>query len=162
MKVDRSVLRMSDEEIDAYLRRQRWARVATVSAAGEPHVSPVGYVFHEGRIYFYSAASSPRTRNVREWPRVSLCIDDGLGDEDTYADRRGVIVNGEAAVLAADDRRLERVRTAYARAVVGDASVDFRRRTHVWIEVTPDKFTAWDFGRIPPGADRFAGPGRRD
>lgn len=147
---------MSDEEIDAYLRRQRWARVASVSAAGEPHVSPVGFVFHEDRIYIYSAESSPRTRNLRESPRVSICIDDGLTEADTYTDRRGVIVNGKAAVLGADDRRLKGVRTAYARAVFGDASVEFRRRTHVWIEVTPDKFTAWDFGRIPPGADRFA------
>lgn len=156
MKIDRSVLRMSDEELATYLHRRRWARMATVSAVGEPHVSPVGYLLHEGRIYVYSAAFSPRTRNVRESSRVSLVVDDGLADDDTYADRRGVIVNGAAALIDAGDQRLEVVRKAYAEAVFGDGSVDFRRRTHVWIEITPDKFASWDFGRIPPDTDRFA------
>ena len=156
MKVDRATLRMSESEVVAYLGERRWARAATVSADAEPHVSPVGYVFLEGRLYFYSARSSPRTRNIAAGSRVALCVDDGVGERDGYRDRRGVVAHGTARLLGEDEPLLERVRPAYSRSLFGDPAVEVRRRTHVWIEVDPYRLTSWDFGRIPAGSDRFS------
>jgi nitroimidazol reductase NimA-like FMN-containing flavoprotein (pyridoxamine 5'-phosphate oxidase superfamily) len=150
MKVARSQLRMTDAEADAYLAAQRWARVASADAEREPHVSPVGYVWLDGRIYFYATENARRTRDVRGGSKVAVCVDSGL--DGGYSERRGVIVYGTCRVVAED----ERVRRAYAQAVFGGPGVDFRRRTHVWFEVTPYRRVSWDFGKIPAGADRFA------
>ena len=56
----------TQEEID-YLRTQRLARIATVSADGQPDAMPVGYQF-DGT-YFYVGGMNPvktrKFRNVR-------------------------------------------------------------------------------------------------
>ena len=68
----------TEEEI-AYLRIQRLARIATVSADGQPDVMPVGYQF-DGK-YFYVGGMNPvktrKFRNVRAGnTKVALVVDD--------------------------------------------------------------------------------------
>ena len=68
----------TEEEI-AYLRTQRLARIATVSADGQPDVMPVGYQF-DGQ-YFYVGGMNPvktrKFRNVRAGnTKVALVVDD--------------------------------------------------------------------------------------
>lgn len=155
-KVARKSLAMSDAESDAFLASHKWARVASVSPDGEPTVSPVGYCLHDGRLWVYNLAGGRRTKDVEAGSRVSVCVDDGVGEDQGYTERRGVVVYGTARVVVDDDPVLDTVRPAYAQALFGDPTVDFHRRTHVWIEVTPYRRTSWDFGRIPTGADRFA------
>lgn len=150
MKVERSRLRMTEREGDEYLATQRWARVATADADGEPHVSPVGYVWHEGRLYFYAEEDARRTRDVLAGSKVSVCVDSGTGGH--YSERRGIILYGTCRIVP----EREAVRDAYARALFGDPGADFHRRTHVWFEVEPYRRVSWDFGKIPAGADRFA------
>jgi nitroimidazol reductase NimA-like FMN-containing flavoprotein (pyridoxamine 5'-phosphate oxidase superfamily) len=157
MKVKRSELRMTEEEGDAFLESQRWARVASVSPDGEPHVTPVGYVVVDGLLYFYGMEDARRTRDVRGGSRLALCIDTGVGEGEGYSDRRGVVVYGTCRVVPVGETELlDRVRPAYAQALFGDPAVDFGRRTHVWFEVTPYRRNSWDFGKIPAGADRFS------
>jgi nitroimidazol reductase NimA-like FMN-containing flavoprotein (pyridoxamine 5'-phosphate oxidase superfamily) len=155
-KVARSRLAMSDDECDAFLASHKWARVASVSPKGEPTVSPVGYLTLDGRLWIYNTGSGRRTKDIEAGSRVSMCVDDGVGEGQGYRERRGAVVYGTARVVADDDPVLEAVRPAYAELHFGDPDTDFRRRTHVWIEVTPYRRTSWDFGRIPPESDRFA------
>jgi nitroimidazol reductase NimA-like FMN-containing flavoprotein (pyridoxamine 5'-phosphate oxidase superfamily) len=151
MKVARKTLRMTLAEGDAYLVSQCWARVASVDAHGEPHVSPVGYVFLDGRVYFYGTEEARRTHDVRGGSRVSVCVDSGT--DGRYSERRGVILYGTCRIVP----ETERVRVAYAQALFGDPATDVHRRTHVWFEVEPYRRVSWDFGKIPAGADRFSG-----
>ena len=67
------------EQETAYLRSQRLARIATVSADGQPDVVPVGFEF-DGT-YLYVGGLDPnttrRTSNVRAGNcKVALVIDD--------------------------------------------------------------------------------------
>ncbi|HEX7662052.1 MAG TPA: PPOX class F420-dependent oxidoreductase [Pseudonocardiaceae bacterium] len=68
----------TDEEI-GYLRSQRLARLATVSADGQPDVAPVGYEF-DGTYFFVGGLDITKTRkfrNVRAGnQKVALVIDD--------------------------------------------------------------------------------------
>jgi len=157
VKVKRSALRMTDEEIDAFLASERWVRVATAAPDREPHVSPVGYVVLDGRLYFDAIKRARRTRHVKSGSRVVVCVDAGVGEGEGYDQRKGVVVYGICRVMSDDETELiERVRPAYAQALFGDPSLDFRRRTHVWFEVEPYRWISWDFGKIPAGQDRFA------
>jgi nitroimidazol reductase NimA-like FMN-containing flavoprotein (pyridoxamine 5'-phosphate oxidase superfamily) len=157
MKVKRSVLHMTKSEADAFLAAQRWARVATVSPDGEPHVSPLGYVALDERIYFYATADARRAKDVRSGSRVAVCVDAGVGEDESYDERKGVILYGTCRIVGDDETELiDRVRPAYAKALFGDPSVDFPRRTHAWFEAEPYRRVSWDFGKIPAGADRWA------
>jgi pyridoxamine 5'-phosphate oxidase family protein len=68
----------SEEEV-AYLRSQRLARIATVSADGQPDVVPVGFEF-DGTDVYVSGIDPVKTRkfrNVRAGnTKVALVVDD--------------------------------------------------------------------------------------
>ena len=69
----------SDAEL-AYLRAQRFGRLATVQPGGSPQVSPVGFSHNEklGTIDITGFAMSPsqKFRNVAHDGRVAFVIDD--------------------------------------------------------------------------------------
>jgi pyridoxamine 5'-phosphate oxidase family protein len=67
------------EEETAYLRSQRLARIATVSAGGQPDVVPVGFEFDGTYVYVggMDPARTRKFRNVRAGnTKVALVIDD--------------------------------------------------------------------------------------
>ena len=68
----------TDEEI-AYIRSQPLARIATVSAEGQPDVVPVVYEF-DGFHFFIGGFAPERTRRTRNVDqgndKVALVIDD--------------------------------------------------------------------------------------
>ena len=68
----------TEEEI-AYLRSQRLARIATVSADGQPDVMPVGYQF-DGQSFYVGGMNPVKTRKFRNVQagntKIALVIDD--------------------------------------------------------------------------------------
>ena len=73
MPLPRSVLRMTDDELESFLNTERTARVGTTSPDGEPHVAPLWFVWRDGKIYFNSLKRSRRDADVRHGSRVSVC-----------------------------------------------------------------------------------------
>jgi pyridoxamine 5'-phosphate oxidase family protein len=68
-----------NEEEVAYLRSQRLARIATVSADGQPDVVPVGFEFDGTYVYVggIDPAKTRKFRNVQAGnTKVALVIDD--------------------------------------------------------------------------------------
>jgi pyridoxamine 5'-phosphate oxidase family protein len=89
----------TQEETD-YLRTQRLARIATVSADGQPDAMPVGYQF-DGT-YFYVGGMNPvktrKFRNVRGGnTKVALVIDDLVSVNPWTV--RGLRIYGNAELL---------------------------------------------------------------
>jgi len=58
---------MSEPEARAFLAEQTEGRLATCDHAGQPYITPLNYLYHEGKIYFHckltggSSTISPRT-----------------------------------------------------------------------------------------------------
>lgn len=68
---------MTDAEaLDWVFARPRTAKLATVTAAGAPHVAPVWVARDGDRIVFNTGAGTAKGRALRRDPRVSLCFDD--------------------------------------------------------------------------------------
>lgn len=63
-----SVERLADE-------KNVW--VCTVRADGRPHLTPIWFVFYDGRFWIGTGAEGVKTRNVRSNPKVSLSLEDG-------------------------------------------------------------------------------------
>jgi PPOX class probable F420-dependent enzyme len=85
------------------LRTARVGRLATATAAGQPHVVPVCFALDGERLYWAVDAKPKRTRelrrvrNIAENPRVSLVVD--VWDED-WTRLSWVMAEGTAAVVA--------------------------------------------------------------
>jgi hypothetical protein len=62
---------LSAEQVCAELQGMTFLALATVSAAGDPLVSPVDGIFFQGKYYFGSGNDSVRFRHIRARPQVS-------------------------------------------------------------------------------------------
>ncbi|NJN80858.1 MAG: PPOX class F420-dependent oxidoreductase [Caldilineaceae bacterium] len=136
---------MADAEVAKFLAADRHAILATNSPDGAPQLSPVWYIFEEGRIYVSATVETVKVRNLRRDPSVSLCIDGCRGDS------RYVIVRGRAQLVEPDEANQEEMRWRIIRKY-NDSDEAARRyydmvRTTpaVLIVVEPDKVISQDY-----------------
>lgn len=119
----------SEKEI-AYLRSQRLARIATVSAGGEPDVAPVGFTF-DGERFLIGGMDLKRTLkyvNAKATGRAALVIDDFPSADPPQP--RGIKIHG-------------RVRITHGEGYLGAAE---------YIELTPERY--WSWGIEAPAFDQ--------
>jgi PPOX class probable F420-dependent enzyme len=88
----------------AFVRGARVARLATASAAGEPHLIPVCFVF-DGSAFYTAVDAKPkrvmpsrlrRVQNIRDNPKVALLLDHY---EEDWSRLRYLLVRGRAEIL---------------------------------------------------------------
>ena len=90
----RDEIRMSDAEVDAFLREQRTVICATIGRDGAPHVMPLWYVVRDGDVWAWTYAASQKVRNLERDPRATLPFEAG----EIYEELRGVMLATEAEI----------------------------------------------------------------
>jgi PPOX class probable F420-dependent enzyme len=90
----RDQIRMSDEELGAFLAEQRTVIVATNGRDGWPHLMPLWYTVRAGELWSWTYARSQKVRNLERDPRATLQVEDGA----QYQDLRGVMVKANAVL----------------------------------------------------------------
>jgi nitroimidazol reductase NimA-like FMN-containing flavoprotein (pyridoxamine 5'-phosphate oxidase superfamily) len=144
-------LSLSPSELDAFLRAQRTARVATVDAAGEPQVVPLWFVWMDGALFLNSTRGNVTVRNaLAPAAGAAAVIDDGA----SYEELRGVVLRGRVQE-AGDDPRIADVDAEWSRKYLGGNPTPYVRwRNRLWLRLTPDHVSSWDFRRIPEAKAR--------
>ncbi len=105
--------------------------IASVRPGGQrPHLAPVWFAWHEGRIYLCIDPASVKARNLEYHPRVALALQDGL---------HPVICEGQAAVVLGDWS--EEVCAIFQRKYRWDIRSD--GQYSLLVEVAPEKWLAW-------------------
>jgi len=61
---------MSEEDARAFLRGGREGRLATCDSAGQPYITPLNYLYRDGKIYFHSKLDGRKLDNIAENGRV--------------------------------------------------------------------------------------------
>src|SRR5919109_5669098 len=97
-------IRMSDEEIRAFLEEQRILQVATLDHDGYPHLVAMWYVLLNNEIAFWTYAKSQKSVNLRRDPRLTCLVEAG----ERYEELRGVQIKGEA-VIYDDSETVQRI-----------------------------------------------------
>lgn len=133
MPIPRSVLRLTDDELNELLSSAREVHLATVGSDGEPHVAPLWFVWHDGSIWVNSLIKSRRSRDLAAGSRVAVCADAG----EHYGELRGVVLKG-SFVEATEDRRLPEAHAAFAQKYWGGSEVPVTK-SHVWLRLEHDK-----------------------
>ncbi|MEU6804416.1 pyridoxamine 5'-phosphate oxidase family protein [Streptomyces neyagawaensis] len=140
---------MEPGELDAFLGAQRTCRVATVSADGAPHISPLWFVWDGASLWLYSITRSKRWSELRRDPRVAVVVDAG----EDYGELRGVELSGTVEVVGEVPRtgeplaELAEVERLFARKNFGIDDMPHDGR-HAWLRLTPDAITSWDFRKL--------------
>ena len=120
----RDVLVRFEQDVDAW--------VSTASAAGEPYLLPLSFLWHEGELLFSTDERSQTVRNLRESPRVHV----GIG-----LTRDVVLVSGVARLVPSAELPGE-LGDAFAMKAGFDpraASVG----SYVYVFVRPVRIRAW-------------------
>ncbi|MBI5879641.1 MAG: pyridoxamine 5'-phosphate oxidase family protein [Chloroflexi bacterium] len=122
---------LTSDEIDKKLREERNIWLTSVRPGGAPHLVPIWFIAHDGRIYLCTAPDSVKVRNIRKNSRVSLALEDGSAP---------VILEGTAQVLELDATPamvIDQFKTKY------DWDVRTDKTYTVVVEVTPVRRLNW-------------------
>src|SRR5499427_5871800 len=111
MPSQREQIRMTDDEVGAFLAERRKLHVATLDRHGTPHLMPMYFLVVDGAVTFWTYTASQKIVNLRRDPRITVMAEDG----EAYFDLRGVQIAGRAhldadpeAVLRFGERLYER------------------------------------------------------
>jgi len=146
----RELLRMSSDEVTAFLDANHRAHVGTINPDGTPHVVPLSYVILDGELTFWTDPRSRKVVNIKRDPRVTCLVEDG----GHFSELRAVQVSGYAE-LATDRDSSVRVGLALfqrASGVVDDevrATVASLASERVAVVVHPERIVSWDHRKLP-------------
>jgi nitroimidazol reductase NimA-like FMN-containing flavoprotein (pyridoxamine 5'-phosphate oxidase superfamily) len=143
----RSILRLTEEELEELLTTERSLRIGTVNKDGTPHVAPLWFVWHDGAIWINSLRRSRRTTDLASGSTVALCIDAGHD----YAELRGAVLYGTPEEIT-DEARTTEARKLFGKKYWNIDEIPVAK-SHTWLRVKPDKIVSWDFKKIPTGKD---------
>ncbi len=117
-------------EVIAKLDSQQNIWFGSVREDGRPHLAPVWFVWHEGKIYIGTDPKSVKSRNVRRDGRVVLALEDGT---------HPVIVEGRAQPV--EKPWPEPLLAAFFKKYEWDMNKE--EQYNEVIEITPEKWMAW-------------------
>jgi PPOX class probable F420-dependent enzyme len=124
----------------------RIGRLATVSATGEPHVTPVWFRFDEGRFLVHTFADSRKAHNIAATGRFALTVDT---DHWPY---EAVLARGTARHAAPHEIDHRRLVEATAAAYLGThPGAEYGRwmadlpGEHAVLVLEPQSLTGWDY-----------------
>jgi PPOX class probable F420-dependent enzyme len=90
----RDQIRMTPEEVGAFLAEEKTVTCATNGRDGLPHLMPLWYVLRDGRIWAWTYAKSQKVRNLERDPRATLQVESGID----YAELRGVMLRCDVEI----------------------------------------------------------------
>lgn len=136
---------MDSDERDSFLQQERMCRVASLGADGEPHNSPLWFVWDGAALWLNSIVKSQRWVNIQRDPRVSIVIDAGAD----FSELRGVELTGSVERVGdaprtetPDDQLVTPEQLFGSKYGNGTFSIDGR---HAWLRLTPERIVSWDF-----------------
>lgn len=142
----RQSLRMSDEEVAAFLDEGRRAQVATCGADGWPHVVPLSYLLLDGQVAFWTDGHSQKVTNLRRDPRISVLVERG----NSVQEFRAVLLRGYADIDDDYARSVAAGRALFSRyspvPPPDEALEHVRTLAHqrVVVRVRVEKVVSWD------------------
>ncbi len=137
------MVRLSKEEMEAFLKGPNIARLAVVKDDGSPFIVPVWYEWDGHAIYVVGRKRSEWVNYIRRDNRVCVLI-----DEDKPPLRK-VIIEGCAEIVGSDWMEIgRRMVVRYLGPDVGPKYLEGTLDQPRWvIKITPRKITTW---MVPP------------
>ncbi len=145
----RDLIKMSQDEIDAFLQEKHTATMCTLYPDGSIHAVGMWYGFLDGNIAMESKVKAQKVLNLRRDPRITVLIETGDG----YDQLRGVSIIGTAEIVE-DRERLwkvgvsifSRYNAPYTEEMAPLVEALIHKR--VAIRVEPRRIVSWDHRKL--------------
>ena len=146
----RDVIRMNEDEVDAFIEEQKSLQVGTIERDGSIHLSTLWFARIDKRVVFETYTKSQKIKNLQRDPRITLLWEDG----DVYDQLRGVMIKGTAR-LVTDHSEVYPLALEVMKRNQPDIPEEFleqaatqmaAKRTAVVVE--PQKVISWDHRKL--------------
>ena len=145
----RDLIRMSPEEIAAFLDEEKTVVVATNGRDGYPHLMPLWFV-RRSALWGWTYAASQKVRNLERDPRCTLQVEAGT----EYSELRGVMFKAEV-VLHRDEETVWGVGAELAQRYGGaevtpevEAALRKQAAKRVALEFVVHDTASWDHRKL--------------
>jgi len=91
----RAEIKMTDEEIAAFLDEERVAIATTMGPRGWPHSMPLWYLVRDGNIFTWTFRKAQKVKNLERDPKATILVEAGY---DRYDQLRGVMFECETVI----------------------------------------------------------------
>ena len=148
----RDLIRMSDEEIRAFLQEQRTLQIATIDHDGWPHLVAMWYVMINDQIVFWTYAKSQKVTNLQRDARLTCLVETGEG----YSELRGVQIKGRA-IINNDYETVQRIGQDIFERYTGPLNENTRQlvasqaHKRVVVFVEPVEIVSWNHRKLGGG-----------
>ena len=149
----RDKIRMTEAEVDAFLKEQRTMAIATIGADGRPHVVAMWYAFVAGALCFWTFAKSQKVVNLRRDSRITGLVEDG----DVYANLRGVELVARAHISDDEDEVIKfgiAESARYQNVPVNEAMIAAVKKMankRVVVRLEVERVVSWDHRKLSGG-----------
>jgi PPOX class probable F420-dependent enzyme len=150
----RDLVKMSEEEVAAFLDEERVLNVATNGPSGHPHVVAMWFAMRDGSPVFWTFGKSQKVTNLRRDPKISALVEAG----DVYQELRGVELVGTGRVIEDHDEIMaiaRQVSTKYAGGTPPDAAtegfLEAQARKRVGVVIDVERVVSWDHRKLEGG-----------
>ena len=145
----RSHIKMTDDEVEAFLHEQKTAVMCTMHPRGSIHAVAMWYGFVDGCVTVETKEKSQKVQNLLRDPRLTILVEDG----DAYEELRGVELVGSAEVLDGPDQLWELGVSMYERyfgPYTDEArpAVEAMLHKRVAVRMWADRVVSWDHRKI--------------
>ena len=96
----RDQIRMTEEEMWAFIEERKSLQVATLNRDRTPHLTTLWFAIVDGALVFETFTKSQKVKNLQRDPRIAVLLEDGT----EYAELRGVSINAKAEVHSDPDK----------------------------------------------------------
>ncbi|HWW52527.1 MAG TPA: TIGR03618 family F420-dependent PPOX class oxidoreductase [Acidimicrobiales bacterium] len=145
----REQIRMSDDEVAAFLAGPNTLQVASINADGTPHLVAMFYAVVDGEVGFWTYGKAQKVVNLRRDPRITVMVETGK----TYDELKGVTITGRARLVEDCDAVTAFGEVLYPRyfgelndAARAGVAVTGQKRIVVMVE--PVKVVSWDHTKL--------------
>jgi PPOX class probable F420-dependent enzyme len=145
----RDQIKMTDEEVAAFLAEQRIVVCATNGRDGWPHLMPLWYVVRDGELWSWTYAKSQKVRNIERDDRVTLQVETG----EAYEELHGVMIKARAVLHRQTDDVAALGLEIFSRYTSGESDairemVAQQAPKRVAIQFVAHALTSWDHRKL--------------
>jgi PPOX class probable F420-dependent enzyme len=150
----RSKIKMTPEEVEAFLHQRRPMSMCSIDHDGSIHAVAMWYGFVDGLIAVETKAKSQKVQNLRRNPTLTCLFEDG----DVYEELRGVELVGRGEIIDDPERMFELGVSVFERYYGATYTEDLRPfietmlNKRVVIQLHVDRTVSWDHRKLglPP------------
>jgi PPOX class probable F420-dependent enzyme len=146
----RDQIRMSDDELLAFLAEERTVTCATLGANGRPHLMPLWYLPDGRELRAWTYAKSQKVRNLERDPHATLQIEAG----EEYGELRGAMLECDVE-LERDTERVAKLGLELMRRYAADAREDdleagvrAQAPKRIGMRFVPTRVVSWDHRKL--------------